>query len=108
MGLTGIQLLFLFQIFLNQSCVRKSAEASLHRLRVDVLETLLQTLALVRTADLVAAIGLVTAPAWSGAHCALLGLLMGARIRGPAGRWSPTRPARCYFDPGIRNTRGIA
>lgn len=85
---------------MSLSCLRKSAEASLHRLRVDVLETLLETLALVRTADLVAAIGLVTAPAFRGAHCALLGLLMGARIR--------TRPARCYFDPGIRNTRGIA
>lgn len=94
---------------MSLSCVRKSAEASLRRLRVDVLETLLETLALVRTADLVAAIGLVTAPAWRGAHCALLGLLMGARIRvGPLGRWSPTRPARCYFDPGICNTRGMA
>lgn len=95
MGLTGIQLRFLFQI-LSQSCVRKSAEASLHRLRVDVLETLLETLALVRTANLVAAIGLVTAPAWRGAHCALLGLLMGARIRvGPpgAGRQQDPRDA---------------
>lgn len=81
-----MQLLLLFQI-LSQSCVRKSAEASLHRLGVDVLETLLETLALVRTADMVAAIGLVTAPACS--LCSV-GIADGREdSRGPAGRWSP-------------------
>ncbi len=52
---------------------------SLHCAQVDVVERLVQGLALIRVAD-AAAIGLVIAPVWPEAHCALLGLLFGAAV----------------------------
>lgn len=68
---------------------------SLHCAQVDVVERLVQGLALIRVAD-AAAIGLVIAPVWREAHCALLGLLFGARsCAGAAKAGRKTRPARC-------------
>ena len=56
--------------------MEKYAWASLHRLRVDLLEMLVKMLAGSEQLSLAAAVRLVSGPGWREAHCPLLGLLM--------------------------------